>query len=141
MDSLSCKTQILSYIKNAGVKDRHIPVTQAVGYGHIASSTVSVLDNILNNRKDVASMAMECLLEAKGNYWFRFINSFNPFYWLKIILFIPKYTLSYLGLKEESVVIKIFQIIYWLACAICTFALAIFPEEIKKFIFSIFNIT
>ena len=141
MDAISHKNQIINYIKYAGIKDRYIPVVQAVGYGHVASSSVSILDNFLNNRQDIASNAMNCLLEAKGNYWSRFINSFNPFYWLRIILFLPRYLFSYLGLKEENIIIKIFQIIYWLLAIIFTFLLAVFPEEIKKFIFLILNIS
>ena len=84
---------------------------------------------------------MDCLLEAKGNYWSKFINSFNPFYWLRIIIFIPKYLFSYLGIKEKSFLIKIFQLIYWLIAVICTFVITIFPEEIKSFIFSILHIS
>lgn len=134
------KTQILNYIKYAGVKDRQIPITQPLGYGQIASSSVSVFSNILNPRQDIATNAMSSLLEAKGNYWSRFINSFNPFYWIRIIIFIPKYLFSYLGLKEESIFIKIFQLIYWLVAAICTFLITVFPEEVKTFILSILNI-
>lgn len=141
MNAMSHKTQIINYIKNAGVKDKYIPVAQPVGYGHIATSSVSVLENLSINRQDIVSVAMDCLLEAKGNYWSRFINSFNPFYWLRIVIFIPKYLFSYLGLKEESVFIKIFQLIYWLIAVFCTFLITVFPEEIKVFIFSILHIS
>ena len=141
MKALSHRTQILNYIKYAGVKDKHLPVTQAVGYGQIASANASIFDNILNNRQDIAGMAIECLLEAKGNYWSKFINSFNPFYWIRFILFIPKNILSYLGLNDKSIIIKIFQLIYWIFAAICTFLLAIFPNEIKTFVLSLFHFT
>lgn len=140
MSAMAHKTQIINYIKNAGVKDKVIPVTQSLGYGKLASASVSVLENILNSRQDIAQIVFECLLEAKGNYWSRFINSFNPFYWLRIIIFIPKYIFSYLGLKEESFVIKNFQLIYWFIAVICTFLISIYPEEIKTFITSILNI-
>lgn len=141
INALSHKTQILNYIKNAGVKDKHIPVVQPVGYGQIASSTVSIFDNIMNQRQDIAANVTDCILEAKGNYWFRFINSINPFYWLRIIIFIPKYIFSYLGLKEESIIVRIFQLIYWLIAVVCTFLITIFPEEIKNIVFSILHIS
>ncbi len=141
MDAMSRKNQIIRYIKYAGVEDRYIPVVQPVGYGQLASSTISVLNNLSNNRQDIASSVMNCLLEAKGNYWSKFINSFNPFYWLRIIIFIPKYIFSYLGIKEESIVLKIFQLIYWLLAVIFTFLITVFPDEIKNFIFSILNIS
>lgn len=139
MVAVTHKNQVLNYIKHAGVKDKFIPVTQATGYGQIATASISVFDNILNQRQDVAQIVLESLLEAKGNYWSKFVNSFNPFFWLRIIIFIPKYLFSYLGLKEESIVIKIFQILYWIIAVISTFLITIFPEEIKEFIFSIIH--
>lgn len=139
MNAVTHKNQIINYIKNSGVKDKYIPVVQPLGYGQLASSSVSVFSNILNPRQDIAQIVMESLLEAKGNYLSKFINSFNPFYWIRIIIFIPKYLFSYLGLKEESIIIKIFQIIYWVIAVVFTFLIAIFPEEIKNFIFSIIH--
>ena len=141
VDGASRKTQIKNYIKYAGVKDKHIPVVQPVGYGYVANSMVSLFDNITNNHEDVAKVAINSLLEAKGNYKSRLIDTINPFYWLRIIIFIPKYIFSYLGLKEESIIIKIFQLIYWLLAVICTFLISVFPDEIKTFIFSILHIT
>lgn len=141
MKSMSHKNQIVNYIKYAGVKDKSIPIVQSLGYGQLASAPISIFDNILNQRQDVAQIAMECLLEAKGNYWSKFINSFNPFYWIRIVLFIPKNIFMYFGIKETSVFIKIFQFLYWLIAVICTFLLAIFPEEIKSFIYSILNVS
>lgn len=139
--STTHKNQIVAYIKNAGVKDKTIPVVQPLGYGQLASSSISVFDNILIPRQDIAKLATDSLLEAKGNYWSRFINSFNPFYWLRIILFIPKNIFLYFGLTESSVFIKIFQFLYWLIAAICTFLIAVFPEEIKSFVYSFLNIS
>lgn len=139
--SMTHKNQIISYIKNAGVKDKSIPIVQSLGYGQLASAPISIFDNILNQRQDVAKIAYESLLEAKGNYWSRFINSFNPFYWLRVIIFIPKNIFIYFGVKESSVFIKIFQFLYWLIAVICTFLIAIFPEEIKSFIYSILNVS
>lgn len=133
------KNQILNYIKNSGVKDKCIPIIQPLGYGQLASSSASVFNNILNPRQDIAQIVMDSLLEAKGNYLSKFLNSFNPFYWLRIIIFIPKYIFEYLGLKEENIIIKIFQIIYWILAVIFTFFTAVFPKEIKKFIFSIIH--
>ena len=137
--SATYKSQITNYIKYAGVKDKFIAVTQPTGYGQLASSKISVFYNILNSRQDVAQIVIQSLLEAKGNYWSRFVNSFNPFYWLRIILFIPKYIFSYLGLKEKSIVIKVFQLIYWILCIAFTIATTVFTDEVKQFLTSIIN--
>lgn len=130
------KNEILNYIKNAGVKDKHINAIESLGYNQIASGSVSIFDNILNTRVDIANNVRNLLLEAKGNYWSRFINSANPFYWLKIILYIPKYLLSYLGLDAGSVFVKIFQLIYWAIGIIFTIIITVFTDEIKTLILS-----
>lgn len=132
--AMSYKIQIVNYIKYSGVKDKYVVVTQPSGYGQLASSKVSVLNNLNNPREDIAANAINCLLEAKGNYWTKFINSFNPFYWLRIIIFLPKHIFTFIGLNEESMVIKIFQIIYWLLSVTCTFFITVFPDEIKSFL-------
>lgn len=137
--SIASKNIILNYIKFANVSDKFIPFSQAVGYGFVANGQASVLHNIINNRQDIASSAYELLLEAKGNYWSRFVNSINPFYWLRIILFIPQYLLSYLGVKSDSIFIKIFQLLYWSISVIFTFAISVYPDEIKTVINSIFH--
>lgn len=135
------KNTILNYIKYAGVKDEFMPVSQALGYGQISNANISVFSNILNPRQDIASVVFELLLEAKGNYLSKFVNSFNPFYWLRIFLYIPKYLLSYFGVKPDSFIIKICQSIYWILGIIFTFSIAIFPNEIKSFIFSLLHIS
>lgn len=139
-NSISNKNVIVNYIKNAGVPDKIIPVSQTVGYGFVANSSASILKNIICNRQDIASSAYELLLEAKGNYWSRFVNSINPFYWFRIILFIPKYIFSYLGIKSDNIFVKIFQLIYWIIGVAFTFLISVYPTEIKAFIDSIIHI-
>lgn len=137
--SLSSKNTLLNYMKYADVSDKYIPCTQSLGYGQIVNSNVSIFENITNNRQDIASTAYKLLLEAKGNYWSRFINSINPFYWIRIVLFIPKHLLTYLGVKSDHLIIKIFQLSYWLIGTIFTLLISIYPSEIKNFVDSIIH--
>ncbi|MCI8700023.1 MAG: hypothetical protein HFJ47_01615 [Clostridia bacterium] len=133
------KNEIVNYIKNSGIKDKYIPYAQPIGFGQISSGTVSVLENILNPSQDIALTVADMLLEAKGNYWSRFKNSFNPFYWLKIIVFIPKYLFSYLGMSSNNILIKIIQLIYWAIGISFTVLISVFPDEVKTFILSFIN--
>ena len=134
--SISFTKVVKDYIKNAGVPDKTIPVSQSIGFYQIANSNASILTNITSNRQDISSAAYELLLEAKGIYWSRFINSINPLYWLKIVLYIPKYILSYLGLNADSIIIKISQLIYWIFGILFTIAISVFSDEVKSFILS-----
>lgn len=133
------KNTIISYIKHSGIKDKFIPFSQPLGFGQIANGNVSVFENILNPRQDIAYTVTDLLLEAKGNYWSKFVNSINPFYWLRIILYIPKFVLSYIGISPDSIFIKIIQLIYWLLGITFTVLTSVFPEEVKNFILSIIN--
>ncbi len=130
------KTTIQNYIKFAGVKDKRIPVVQPLGYSRISCSNVSVIDNLLNPRSDIVSKAVDMLLEAKGNYWSNFINSINPFYWLRWILYLPKNICEFLGIDSNNITVKIIQIIYWFISFAFTFAISVYPEEIKNLISS-----
>lgn len=72
--SISSKNTILNYMKYANVSDKYIPFSQTIGYGQIATGKVSVFENITNNHHDIVTSVYDLLLEAKGNYWSRFIN-------------------------------------------------------------------
>lgn len=132
----TCKKQILDYIKNSGVKDKYISITQPLGFGKVVSCRVSVFDNLLSYRSDIATTVRDLLLEAKGNYWYKFINSINPFYWIKLILYIPKNVLSGLGMDTDSLFIKLFQLVYWIIGIVFTIVITVFPDEVKKLILS-----
>lgn len=138
--SISLKNVILNYIKCANVSNKYIPYTQAVGHGHINYGKASIFDNITINRQDIAASAYEMILEAKGNYWSRFANSINPFYWIRIILFIPKHICTYLGINADSIIIKLFQLLYWFIGIIFTVLTTVYTSEIKDLINSFINI-
>lgn len=130
------KNEIINYIKYSGIKDQTLPAIQPLGYGQLASGQFSVFQNILNPREDIARIALDLVLEAKGNYWLKFKNSFNIFYWIRMILFIPKNISSYLGLNSENIITKLFQLLYWSIGIIFTFLISVYPEEIKNLISS-----
>ncbi len=139
MKAKSHKNTILNYIKYAGVTDKYIPISQPLGLGQVATGNVSVFQNLLNQREDFAFTVIELLLEARGNYWSKFVNSINPFYWLRIVLYIPKFVLSYIGISPDSICIKIIQLIYWLLGITFTVLISVFPQKVKDFILSIIN--
>lgn len=136
--ALTHKTTILNYIKNSGVEDSYLAITEPIGYGKVAVSKVSVFNNLLNPRADFVSKVISMLYEAKGNYFSRFINSINPFYWLRILVFLPQKIFEYFGVSSKNTLIKFFQFLYWILGALFTAALALYPNEIKEFLAKIF---
>lgn len=131
------KPILKSILKRADIEDRRLPMVQPVGYGQIATGTVSIIDNFPNRFEDHAIAISRMIDEAIGVFKQRFIETFNPLYWLDLIIFLPKTILSYLGLNPENVLVKIFNIIWWMIVPIAL----IFREQFTQFILDLFSLT
>jgi len=68
--------------------------------------------------------------DAIGIYLSRIKESPNPLYWLDLVICLPKNALCYLGAKPETVIIKILQIVWWIA----VFTVTLFKPEIVQLI-------
>lgn len=122
---------IINHFKNAGIKDVISPISVPTGFGMITTTKSSLFDNLFFKSESTISQAKECFLEAKGVYRTRVIECFNPFYWINLILFLPKNTIQYLGLNSDSILAKLSQFIYWIINSILVVA---YQEEISSFV-------
>jgi hypothetical protein len=123
---LEIKSRIQKILTNAGIDEILLPAAQPVGYGKLVTFKFSALQNLESRRQDVAIMVISAFHEAIGVYHDRMIASINPINWIKVIIFLPKHALSYIGVTPDKVITKIFQIIYW----IIMFVITIFEMEI-----------
>lgn len=132
------KQETIDLFKIAKIKDTSIPVSQKTGYGYISTFNASLFDNYPNNRSNFASHYFSMFDEAKGVFKHRIFECFNPFYWIDLIIFLPKNILNYIGVSPEVRSTKILNIIltsiYW----IFGIFVAILQDEIKTFILSNF---
>jgi hypothetical protein len=101
-----------------------------------ASFNASVFQNFPSKSADHAMTAMRDFQDAMGIYRRRIFESFNPLYWINLVLFLPKNILGYVGFKTETALIKIFQLIWWLAGIV----FAIFKDDIFKYLKSVITI-
>lgn len=69
-------------------------------------------------------------LEAHGYYRYLFRQNFNPFYWIKLIIFLPQNILYYLGFNFKRKFLNIINFIWWL----CSIVFAIYNDEITSYI-------
>jgi len=127
---LEIKPRIQRILTNAGIDEILLPAAQPIGYGKLATYNFSALQNLEARRQDVAIMVVSAFHEAIGVYNDRMIDSINPINWIKVIIFLPKHALTYIGVPPEKVIIKIFQIIYW----IIGFVITIFETEIIQIV-------
>lgn len=126
---------IVYLFKSAGIADRLIPFTQPSGYGYLAQGNASLFQNIGNLREDTVIMMFECFSQAKGTFRHRIVEAFSPIYWIDCVIYLPRKIFEYLGLKEDSIVSKIFQLLYWIA----TPFLILFRDNFYQYILSFFG--
>lgn len=44
----------------------------------------------------------------------RIIENFNPLFWIDTLIYLPKTIFGYLGVSPERIIVKIFQILWWI---------------------------
>lgn len=88
-------------------------------------SSITDVYNI-SNRKSVETL----FIKSHGYYKYLFLQNFNPFYWISIVIFLPQRIVDYLGLRFKRKTINFLNIFYW----ICSVTFAIYNDEITTFI-------
>lgn len=97
-----------------GVQNSLISFTQPAGYGYIESGHAKLFDNMGSLRQDVAALMFKSLSTAEGTYRTRLFECFSPLYWIESVIFLPKNFIAYLGLNENSIAVKLLQVVYWI---------------------------
>lgn len=142
-DLVESKSKVISLIKGAGVSDKMVPFLEPAGYGKLISGQISVLSNFPSLRRDIAELTIGMFHDAIGVYRRRIFETFNPLYWIELIINLPKKILVYLGVNAESVSIKVLQVLWWLLGVSIAVLIAAYQKElsdkIKPFIQNIFR--
>ncbi len=97
----------------AQISDVWIPDCQPVGFGMIQTRNARVFSNMGVTRLDVVCAMRQCFLKAEGAFHANLVESFSPLYWVRSLIFLPSKMCEYLGGKSDQLVVKIFQLIYW----------------------------
>lgn len=116
--------------KDAGLDYVSIPVTQPVGYSHIASFKAKISDNLSSRRSDIVGAALSLFDEMVGVYRMRMRECFSLQFWVDVIIFLPKHVMQYLNGNPENVFAKLIQLIYWVTAPL----LVLFRSEIYQFL-------
>lgn len=123
---LSYKSSVIKLFERAGIKDCYLPYVRNMGYGQLASYSASVMQAFPSPFEDFASVTYSLFQDAIGIYRSRIFETFSPIYWINLIIFLPKNLFNYLGVKSESIIIKILQCIWWFITPV----LLLFREKI-----------
>lgn len=107
---------------------------EPLGYVYVRTGGASIFQNFPNAREDYAHSVVRMFHQATGVYRSRMIETFNPLYWIEAVINLPKQLLNYLGLPSESIVIKIAQLMWWIAGAVFGFVYALYRPELEAVI-------
>lgn len=80
--------------------------------------------------KSLAKENEKEFIKSHGYYKYRLLQNINPFYWLKLVIFLPQNIIRYLGLRTKNQTVKFFNIIWWLSSILFT----IYNDEITSFL-------
>lgn len=91
-------------IKQANVPgaDGAVNVIEPIGFNQARSYNAPLIDNLNSFNRSIASGVVSLFNAAIGTYKKRALDAFNPFYWLELIVFLPKHMLQYLGFDVEK---------------------------------------
>lgn len=123
------KQKIIKLFVKAGIEDSEQPHTELAGFGMVRSSNFSIFKNLTVLRQDIVELINGDFHEAIGVYKQRIFETFNPFYWIEQVIFLPKTIFSYIGIPAESIFIKIILLLYWLISFASTIIGIFFNKE------------
>lgn len=124
------KNEIIRLFKEAGISNSHYPITIPTGFNMAANTTMNVFESMFTNNQVVIGYILNNFNTAIGEYLQRVYNSINPLYWIRTMIFLPKTVFEYIGMKSDTLPVRIFQIVYW----IISFLYAIYDESINNYI-------
>lgn len=64
--------------------------------------------------------------EAIGVYKHRMIESINPIVWMRVIIFLPRYVMDYIGIEPGKKSLRVIHVIGWIIEILC----AVFLEKV-----------
>ncbi len=128
------RQQIISLFEKAGITDTHMPVAEPGGFGLVKTGNVSIFRNLAVIREDIVTVVVGFFHEAIGVYKQRIFETFNPIYWVEQFFQLPKTLLNYLGIGSKSIIVKFFQLAWWIIVILSTIIGIIFNKEFTTWI-------
>ncbi|MEM8764813.1 MAG: hypothetical protein AAGD88_13425 [Bacteroidota bacterium] len=106
--------EIKTLFREAGLKDSSVFHQEFLGFGKFANQQISVFDNLMNKREDIVGVIENRFNQAIGVYKKRFKESFNPLFWIDLVIKLPEYLMSFFGVLPEKILVKVLNLLYWI---------------------------
>ena len=115
---------------NAGILVSTLPLHIDRLYVNQKGNPFDYLDN---DNKVVNEKINIWVLQAIGVYKQRMIDSVNPIYWVKTLLFLPQIVVSYFGGDSKGSLSKILNVFWWIIASL----ISIFSSDIREWILAL----
>jgi len=109
------KAELKKLFDKAGIPDRGESFMDPAGYGFLQKKELKYFDNIHFPNEDVLSYFRDSFLESIGFFKKRRNESFSVFYWILLILNLPKHLFQYYGKEPKGVIYTFIDVIYKIA--------------------------
>lgn len=97
--------------------ENFVPIVEPAGFGIVNSMKIQVLAQYPSRKYEFAIAQIDLFKKAISQYSYNARQVFNPFYWIDLIIWLPKNIISFLGidtkLKSVKALYIFLQIIYW----------------------------
>jgi hypothetical protein len=132
--------EIIEMFNKVGIEDLEVPVVEMLGMQRIKAS---VQKNILITRPDVIIQMNKLFFSTLGVFKRRIYESLNPIYWIETIIFLPQRAFSFLGVEKDKLLVRVFQLLWWIIAGFGSFFYSIYKPGldllIKNHIQSLLN--
>jgi len=109
------KTELKKLFDIAGIPNQGESYMDPAGYGFVHRKDVKYFDNIHIPNADIADYFHYSFLVSTGYFKKRRNESFSIFYWILLILNLPKHIYQHYGKKAKGTIYTLIDIIYKIA--------------------------
>lgn len=117
------KKFIKELFSKAGQENESFHQMVPMGFGKGYTATYTLFDNMDLKNEYIINRLNLIFPETETIFNNRILESFNPIYWIELLIYLPRNIFSYIGFDPKSVYIRILQVFYWALSGISTYLL------------------
>ena len=128
------KQNFSELIKKANIIEPYIPTVQPMGYGQLASFNASLAENFPSSLENFVVITNKTFLQLIGIFKKRCWETFNPLYWLNLLIYLPQNLLQYLGFSGKNIFTKLLQLLWWIIGIFTATATQLYPDLFRQIV-------
>lgn len=103
-------------MKKFNIPDQVKTILTPIGFGRGVNRNISVSESFPSKNRLIIQSEVSIVSMLKEDTEDAFKQNFSILFWINKIIFLPASIIKYLGLKEDSILSKLLNFIYWVVC-------------------------